>query len=129
MYRSHSARHAASRTSIFFSVYIIRTQIRPPPPYVQCSFEKNRNLRTAPNCASRLLMYQSLSIPIKESMSVCDANENAPSAGTERVGRGNPCISHKRSGESDAQCHMIVKSCHCTSSSNASSKLELKKTN
>ena len=38
----HSAWHAASRTSIFFSVYIIRTQTRPPPPpYVQCSFEKN----------------------------------------------------------------------------------------
>ena len=42
IYRSHSARHDASRTLIFFSVYIIRTQIRPlpPPPYVQCSFEK-----------------------------------------------------------------------------------------
>ena len=39
-YRSHSALQAASRTSTFFSENIIRTQIRPPPPYVQCSFEK-----------------------------------------------------------------------------------------
>ena len=40
MYRSHIARHAASRTSIFFLCTSYEHRSDPLPPYVQCSFEK-----------------------------------------------------------------------------------------